>query len=827
MTQKTFSITLFLILFLAINNTSFSQIVPVTNYSINSTGQVQLEVNSTINNYYILKVRHDSTSIFELSTSMTLGGLNTTTITEPLGNYPLNHYQVLEYPISSPIDTDGDGIDDITEYQNTPHQSPINAAPSITIDDGLVLVDSFTTFKDLSVKLNLVQWSEFLNGKEFVKYIIVDFDSIPKIYFINSSNHNLHADFATTIGIDYAGNHVKKGQIIYHPSNVSNNGTLGTFAFNYSNGHPQNFDVVQKTHELLAANMSFSENNLSYFITANNESDYYLDSTLFNNSRIPVLFESEIYDGLDYWGLNQAQGFGFFRQTSLEETPGAKDIVLYESLPNALPRVGGIMTSVIQTPLSHVNLRAIQNKIPNAFIRNPLSIDSISDLLNDYIYYKVENDNFFIRKATLEEVNKWYENIRPNKEQTPPLNLNYKSILPLDNIRFIMYDGFGAKTTNIATLRTFNFPDKTIPEGFGVPFYFYQEFMKYNNFFEEIDSMINNPSFKSDRNIRNDILKSLRKKIKKAEMPDWMMNQLSDMHLLFPQNTPVRCRSSSNNEDLAGFNGAGLYDSKTQHPDEGHISKSIKQVYASLWNLRAFEERDFYRVNHFVTSMGVLCHPNYSNEKSNSVAISSDPVYNSDNTFYLNSQLGADLITNPDNNSIPEEILLDKESGYIVIEHSSFLPNDTTIMSEAHLDQLRKFLSVIHNEFEILYDAENNNSFSMDIECKITSNNQLIIKQARPWVAYTPTKKYFFDYLELKVYPNPAQKYLIVQCNSCNLINIKITDIMGQKIQENIIRNSDNSIHKISVQNLPAGIYVLSGFGDNNQLYDSKKFIKK
>ena len=154
-----------------------------------------------------------------------------------------------------------------------------------------------------------------MRNKEFVKYIIVDFDSIPKIYFINSSNHNLHADFATTIGIDYAGNHVKKGQIIYHPSNVSNNGTLGTFAFNYSNGHPQNFDVVQKTHELLAANMSFSENNLSYFITANNESDYYLDSTLFNNSRIPVLFESEIYDGLDYWGLNQAQGFGFFRQT--------------------------------------------------------------------------------------------------------------------------------------------------------------------------------------------------------------------------------------------------------------------------------------------------------------------------------------------------------------------------------------------------------------------------------------------------------------------------------------------------------------------------------
>jgi len=34
-----------------------------------------------------------------------------------------------------------------------------------------------------------------------------------------------------------------------------------------------------------------------------------------------------------------------------DETPGSRDIVLYDALPNSLPRVGGIITSVIQTPL--------------------------------------------------------------------------------------------------------------------------------------------------------------------------------------------------------------------------------------------------------------------------------------------------------------------------------------------------------------------------------------------------------------------------------------------------------------------------------------------
>jgi hypothetical protein len=817
----------------SVSYSSYGQQIPILNYSTNSNGQVQLEVNSTVLNYYVLKIRHHVDSTFEIPTSMTLGGPNTTVITEPLGNYPLSHYQVLEYPILSPIDTDGDGVNDITEYQNIPDQSPINAASPIDTSDGAVLVNNFISFKELSVKKDLVQWSEFLNGKEFVKYIIVDFNTTPRVFFINSSNHLLHADFADTIGIDYLGGHVKKGQIIYHPASISNNGTLGTFAFNYSNGHAQDFDVVQKTHELLASNMPFLENNLSYFITDNNQVQYYQDTVLFQNSRVPVLFEADVYAGLDYWGLNQTEGYGFFRQMTLEEIPGSKDIVLYESLPNNLPRVGGIMTSVVQTPLSHVNLRAIQNNIPNAFIRDPLSIDSISDLLDDYIYFKVEQNEYFIRKATLSEVNEWYEDIRPDEEQNPPLNLNYTSILQLDDIGFTMFDGFGAKCANISTMKTFGFPEKTIPDGFGVPFYFYQEFMEYNNFFNEVDSIINNPAFKIDRNLRNEMLKDFRIKIKAADMPSWMMNELAVMHSSFPQATSIRCRSSSNNEDLAGFNGAGLYTSKTQHPDEGHISKSIKQVYASLWNLRAFEERDFYRINHFNTSMGVLCHPNYSDEKANGVGVSNDPIYNTDNTFYLNSQIGEELITNPDTNSIPEEILLYKDlsggNGYIIIQHSNLMPSDTNIMKEQHLEEMRDYLSVIHDKFEPLYKAFNNSSFAMDIEYKITSENQLIIKQARPWVSYAIKKDFGSineDNLELKIFPNPANEYINIQCDNCSLSKIRITNIMGQLIQEKNIANTINSNVKISIQKLPPGVYIISGFDSNNLLSHLKKFIK-
>ena len=50
--------------------------------------------------------------------------------------------------VETSFDTDGDGIDDIAEYQNSPVQNPLNPASSIAINDGLVMVDSFATFED-------------------------------------------------------------------------------------------------------------------------------------------------------------------------------------------------------------------------------------------------------------------------------------------------------------------------------------------------------------------------------------------------------------------------------------------------------------------------------------------------------------------------------------------------------------------------------------------------------------------------------------------------------------------------------------------------------
>lgn len=824
---------IFWVMFFGSINIIQAQEVSIINYNVDANGQVQLEVNSSTDYYYILKVRHHIDSTFNICSSMTLGESGTTIISESLGRYPLAHYQVLEYPISLPFDSDADGVDDLTEYNNIPLQSPINAADPITKVNGLVALDTLITFSELAELKDDLQWSPYLNGKEFLKFIILDFNSPnPKTYFINTKRHPLHINFATFLGVDHLGPNVSKGHIIYHPTVISNNGTLGTFAFNYTNSESMPFETVQRTQELLASNMTFLKNNLSYYVNENNEVDYYSELNLFQNSRVPVLFESDVYAGVDYWGLNQTESYGFFRHVLLNEVPGPQDIVLYEAIPNSLPRVGGIITSVIQTPLSHVNLRALQDDIPNAFIRDPLKNDTIASLLGDYVYFKADQSDFTIRKATLDEVNGWYVNRRPETKQDPPLNLDYTTILSLDQITFDMFDGFGAKCTNVATMRRLGFPEGTIPNGYGVPFYFYQEFMKHNDFFEEIDIIISSPDFISDRTIRDEMLNAFRKKIRDADIPQWMLTELADMQNSFPVGTSIRCRSSTNNEDLPGFSGAGLYTSKTQHPEEGHISKSLKQVYASIWNLRAYEEREFYKVNHFLTSMGMLCHPNYEDEKVNGVGVSADPIYNTSNTFYLNSQVDSELITNPTVNARPEEILLNPSSiteddNFTVINYSSLAEDDSLLMSKQNLKLLTDYLSVIHHHFGELYKAENNTTFAMDIEYKITSEDQLIIKQARPWISYVEatTSTAALDVSSLTLFPNPAEEFINVDCDECNLNTIRITDIRGKLILQKTINTNSNNTY-VAIHNLSSGTYIISGYKDQ-ELYNSRLFIKR
>ena len=521
-----------------------------------------------------------------------------------------------------------------------------------------------------------------------------------KVYFLNANSFLAHTDFLDDIGAGLSG--TVRGLIVYDPELFAPDGSRGAFryriyvpyfSFNALDLPISPFNFFDRIHTLIAASMPLLDDDLSLWIPNQALTTIQSDLPLYRASRIKLLFDEDINNETSFVALNPGEGYGLLRSLNPDERPSSRGVVIYGALPNELPRVAGIVSTVPQTPLSHVNLRALQDSLPNAFIREALDDEAIRDLIGSYVHYAVTDTGYSIRAATQAEVDAHYAASRPAEAQTPQRDLSVTSITPLSEIGFNNWDAFGVKAANVAVLGTLGFPAGTVPDGFAVPFYFYDEFMKHNELYDYIEEMLEDSDFQTDFDTKVDELKKLRKKIKKAETPDWIETALTAMHAKFPEGTSLRYRSSTNNEDLPNFNGAGLYGSKTQHPEETEedgISKSLKQVYASLWNFRAFIERDFHRIDHMAAAMGVLVHPNYSDEKVNGVAVSVDPAYGTEGTHYVNSQVGEDLVTNPEAHSVPEEVLLFPDGAYSVVALSNQVPAGQLLMSD---DQLSALLS--------------------------------------------------------------------------------------------------------------------------------------
>ena len=303
-----------------------------------------------------------------------------------------------------------------------------------------------------------------------------------------------------------------------------------------------------------------------------------------------------------------------------------------------------------------MNLRAQQNSIANAYLRNAAQNPMIKRFIGHPVRLLILADTFEITPVTIAEMRIALDARRPSKPQFPPRDLGPTDIVALDDLAWETVSAFGAKATHLTELRRAIDPVFVL-NGFALPFSFYHDFMTANGLYDTLQSMLRDPALQDEAK-RPDLLTAFRRTIKDAPLPAPLSARLEAMHQSFPSGTTPRCRSSANNEDLVWFTGAGLYETYTHRADEGHIGKSTKQVWASLWNLRAFNERDFYRIDHMTAAMGVLVHPNFDDELVNSVALTRNIYYPDFEEYFINAQIGENLVTKPDGAEIAEEVLV-------------------------------------------------------------------------------------------------------------------------------------------------------------------------
>lgn len=614
----------------------------------------------------------------------------------------------------------------------------------LEFEDGTASIPNRETFKKLSYQGAEVLVDTHLSGMEFVKFQIEKADTDhPDLYFINTKTHRGHPMFMGAVNIEMLGRGDEResqmrGVLIYRPMAKAPNGEPGVYTFEYEPNDDYAFEAINMSRNLLVDKMPLLKGRVGYCPLSRDSVARYVEETKqYEDADLSVYFEEDLLGDIAFLPLNPAESYGRLRILAEDTLPSARDIVLCKVLPNEMPRTAGVVSAVRQTPLSHVNLRAIQDKVPNAFIAGIAENPEVQALLDKNVYYRVSADGYELREATVAEMEAHLSARRPKEIQVLPSDLTKTSIRPLKDLNFSDSLSIGVKAANLAAMHQLGLPSNMIPKGHAIPFYFYVTFMQHNGFDVKAKKLIADVSLADDREALQDELKDFRKKIKKGDFPDTLRAALTELQNVFDEGTSIRCRSSTNNEDLQGFSGAGLYDSYTHHPDEGHLSKSIRQVYASIWNLRAFEERAFYRIDHLSAAMGVLLHPNFSDEIANGVAVTDDILYQTDGSYYVNTQIGEDLVTNPEQASAPEEYLLDwrRSDKDRLMRVSNRVSSDKEILSESKRDELRDALGTVHAEFAKLYQKKiDDPKFAMEIEFKLTKEGELAVKQARPWV---------------------------------------------------------------------------------------------
>lgn len=532
------------------------------------------------------------------------------------------------------------------------------------------------------------------------------------------------------------------GTMILHDNYQDQNGDKGVFAVEFWPTDPVGAQHVDAVMKALAEAVPFAPEKLAYHPAGNTQEALFEREKAELEARgVRSISTADLFANVTYQSMNPGVGYGrlrLFDGTQDNTPPTVRDVVLFKDTPNDLTHVAGIITENPQTPLSHINLKAKQNNTPNAFLKNASEDPEILALVGKNVRFEVTPDGVQIREATEAEVEANLEKLRPTAPQFPPRDLSVTRPMPLAQVGFEDREAFGAKAANCAELAKI-LPSGMVPDGFAVPFSFYDTFMKETGLYDRARAMIAEPRFESDAAYREEQLSRFRRALRDADIPPALAAPLREMHRSFPPGTELRCRSSTNNEDLEGFNGAGLYDSYTHRVDEGEIDRTLKQVWSSLWNYRAFEERDFYRIDHFEAGMGVLVHPNFDDEEANGVALTRNIYDPNWPGFYVNVQVGEQLVTNPPPGATPDEFLIsaigpNNEYETQFIRRSSLTTDGAPILSDAHTNRLRRAMETIQRHFKSRYGRDGDPKFSMDLEFKVDVNGALVIKQARPEV---------------------------------------------------------------------------------------------
>lgn len=485
-----------------------------------------------------------------------------------------------------------------------------------------------------------------------------------------------------------------------------------------------------------------------------NATDYLLGLYEDKQLTLPQISSSELFAKQKYQLLYPSEAIGrLIYVDSLDQTFDEilpTDILVIHGTPLFIPPCAGIITDVPQSPLSHIHVLSKHRQIPACMMRGiwdqankeqydgkPVKVKTTADSITIQVFSEEEWKTYVSQLVIKEKIDLKYDD-----EVTGVFPIKQISI---KDSRFVgnKASAFG----ELAKVGRRNSRTFITPEGaFVIPFSYYQQHIERSGAAYMIDQLLKDATTLTNGKKLKKALKTIRQKIKSTAPDAALVHEVKS--LLTAQNVGdhFRFRSSSNAEDIAGFSGAGLYNSKTAilNDTAKTIEKAILDVWAGAWNYGAFAEREVHGIDHHDVRMAVLVHRSFPDELVNGVAITAH-LYRSEFTgFTINLQKGDVDVVSPPEGIMAEQVILintvnfggaDARISEEFITFSSLSPKEPLLNKDQYA-QLYEALELVKTHFYWNTSWDRKGSFSdyaLDIEFKIDQNGQLYLKQVRPY----------------------------------------------------------------------------------------------
>lgn len=307
-------------------------------------------------------------------------------------------------------------------------------------------------------------------------------------------------------------------------------------------------------------------------------------------------------------------------------------IVIGSDLPE-LPPVAGIISEVPLTEASHLVLLAQMYGIPLVYEKS--AIEKYTKLNSQLVYLNsnIEAETFEIFKEfSVNEVSELAQLKRKPKLQVQ-VNWNASLIQEVALLKTSDVIAYGGKAMQFGVIRR-TIPNNTRQKVIAIPLHYYKRFITEARLASGISleqgliSLLQTLPKPSQYALVDQKMLEVRNLFKSAQIdPAFFQELRAVLQNHFPSQSAgtevrLKIRSSSNVEDGAEFNGAGLYESEgicLTNCKKDDFAKGLIKVWSSLYTTRGYWARLQFGVDESLVGMGLVVHAPYKNEIANGV----------------------------------------------------------------------------------------------------------------------------------------------------------------------------------------------------------------